>query len=643
MHPLRRRSGPRSVRPWWRAPVVAAGALGLMVALVVVNVDRTSVRVVRSTRSDVSVSMTVPDASTASTVPMPDVVPPVASTVTVPPVTPPPVTSPPVSSPPVSSPPVTSPPVTSPADPEAAFADPNLFVALLPQLSSEPAPTWVNQGTRLTYVASAASVPGAYHQYVEDENGGWVDPATGDRYRQEDIPAAVGHGYNQVTVTELNDALAVLSIRTYGFIGLDSANPVTTLTWGGSVGIPGAGADYWLHPDALTGVVETVSSGLKVVRMPYVIDGTAYRSIWVQLIGDDGNFTWVYDEDSGVLLHTSSSTTGPPITGPVAEGEGRDGSTFLTQSTLVGVRQIDLPWIDESAPPWVATIDHFEYAGEVTVSVGGSPSVVLDASLSVDRLESATDWARYRVRTHDLDGRRPVGDGVRRAGRRPSSGRCTLGAARRSRGVERGAGARRRPAHPSRGERGCDRADRRRVVRDDRRTGAGRGVRARVRDVERVARVVDVDRPAPRHLGHVRSRRLVVSRHPGRDVGPPPGAVSGATAQSSGTPRAGQRRTGPGAGASDDPTSARRRPSPVARRLRRTRHRRNGDPASRGQRRGACVSARTGGRDGASGRASRRDRRDARARGRHGVRADPSDHRQRHVRRIGGTTAHRPE
>lgn len=396
MHPLRRRSGPRSVRPWWRAPVVAAGALGLVVALVVVNVDRTSVRVVRSTRSDVSVSMTVPDASTASTVPMPDVVPPVASTVTVPPVTPPPVTSPPVSSPPVSSPPVTSPPVTSPADPEAAFADPNLFVALLPQLSSEPAPTWVNQGTRLTYVASAASVPGAYHQYVEDENGGWVDPATGDRYRQEDIPAAVGHGYNQVTVTELNDALAVLSIRTYGFIGLDSANPVTTLTWGGSVGIPGAGADYWLHPDALTGVVETVSSGLKVVRMPYVIDGTAYRSIWVQLIGDDGNFTWVYDEDSGVLLHTSSSTTGPPITGPVAEGEGRDGSTFLTQSTLVGVRQIDLPWIDESAPPWVATIDHFEYAGEVTVSVGGSPSVVLDASLSVDRLESATDWARYR-------------------------------------------------------------------------------------------------------------------------------------------------------------------------------------------------------------------------------------------------------
>ena len=148
------------------------------------------------------------------------------------------------------------------------------FVTLLPELRDMPAPTWVAQGSRLTYYASAASVANSYHRYVEDEEGNWVDPTTGDHYRREVIETAAGHGYTQVDVVALNDSIAALSIRAFGLSDLALDSSVTTLTWGGAVGIPGAGSDYWLHPDVLAQIDEVVTDDLKIVRMPYSIGDT---------------------------------------------------------------------------------------------------------------------------------------------------------------------------------------------------------------------------------------------------------------------------------------------------------------------------------------------------------------------------------
>jgi hypothetical protein len=280
-------------------------------------------------------------------------------------------------------------------NPEAALADPSFFVAWLPELRTKPAPAWVQQGTRLTYYAAAASVPGSYHQYVEDEKGEWIDPTTGQRYRQEDVQSAAGHGYNEVNVSALNGGVAALSIRAYGLSGMARTSPVTTLTWGGAVGLPGAGSDYWLHPDVLAQVDEVITPSLKVLRMPYVIEGREYASIWMQSIGDRGNYTWVYDLESGALLHTASSTTGPPLVGPVAVGEGREGSTFLTHSTLVNIRRPALPWAEGAAPPWIGSINQIDYQGSFSVDVPGSPTIVLGCGLTVERRSSGTDWVRY--------------------------------------------------------------------------------------------------------------------------------------------------------------------------------------------------------------------------------------------------------
>jgi hypothetical protein len=280
-------------------------------------------------------------------------------------------------------------------DPEAALADPSFWVDAFPDLATLAAPWWVSQGTRITYYATAASVPQSYHRYVEDENGGWIDPTTGRKYRQEDIQSAAGHGYTEVNVSVLNESVAALDVRAYGLSDLALDSPVTTITWAGAVGLPAAGSDYWLHPDVLAQVDEVVSDSLKILRMPYAIGDEEFASIWFQSLGDRGNYTWVYDLDSGVLLHTASATEGPPITGPVAQGEGREGSTFLTQSTLVNVRDLALPWVGDSAPSWIGEVSRVDYEGTLTVNVTGSP-IYLGMALTVDLQSFGTDWARYQ-------------------------------------------------------------------------------------------------------------------------------------------------------------------------------------------------------------------------------------------------------
>ncbi len=377
-------------RPRRRATSVAAAvaALALLITLVAVRDAWSPDGMVRSTRSSDLGTTHTTDATDATTSPEP------------PPETFPPDTFPPDTFPPdeTLSPDDTSRPDTfPPADdgPDAGLADPNLFADLLPALRSMPAPDGLVRGTRLTYYATAASVPGSYHEYVEAESGDWVDPDTGDRYDQVDIPGAAGHGYNQVTVTELNESVAVLSVRAYGLSDLALDSPVRTISWGGVVGIPGAGADYWLHPDVLAQVEEVVTPSLKVLRMPYSIDGQEFSTIWVQSLGETGNLTWVYDTETGLLLHTAGSTVGPPITGPVAAGDGRDGSTFLTQSTIVAARDTALPWSDAGPPAWLGSIERIEYAGSITVGLTGTPAAVLDAWLTVERRMSGSTWGRF--------------------------------------------------------------------------------------------------------------------------------------------------------------------------------------------------------------------------------------------------------
>jgi hypothetical protein len=157
----------------------------------------------------------------------------------------------------------------------------SLFVCLLASgmLATAPAPPWLRQDTRLTYYSSAASVVGGTHQYIEDPDGEWIDKSTGKRFRQENISGASGHGYTQVNVAWLDGSIAVLEIRSYSISGVNG--PPTILTLGTTVGLVGAGADFWLSPQVLAGISDSRAPGLTVLRMPPV-GGRSYSAIRFQ-------------------------------------------------------------------------------------------------------------------------------------------------------------------------------------------------------------------------------------------------------------------------------------------------------------------------------------------------------------------------
>lgn len=268
------------------------------------------------------------------------------------------------------------------------------FATLFPALRTAPAPGWLRQGTRLTYYSIAGSIAGGKHRYIEDPSGNWVDPTTGKHYRQVQIGGAAGgvsgHGYTEVNVALLTGAVAVLEVRSYGLRGPNSA-PVI-FTEGGAVGLPGAGGDFWMNPDVLRRLGTGNSSTLKILRGPYEINGRQYSAVWI----DSGGATWVYDVNTGILLHSSTAGQGASIQGPLAQGDTRQGATLIAQNTLVGVRTTKLPWAFAAAPDWVARITVLRYQGTVALHVPGSPAFPTPVSATFEREAGGANWARYR-------------------------------------------------------------------------------------------------------------------------------------------------------------------------------------------------------------------------------------------------------
>jgi hypothetical protein len=273
-----------------------------------------------------------------------------------------------------------------------AAADPNSFVQLLPALRTAPAPPWVRQGLRLTYY-SASALTGSGDVYVEDENGNWVQAGTGRRFRQEEIGTASGQGFTEVNLVMLDRAIAALEIRSFG-LPVSNAPP-RFQAYGGAVGLPSAGGDFWLNPRALQSAAGLRGQGLRVLRMPYAVRGKQYRAIRFQSVTAGGSQAWVYDEETGVLLHSSSSTS-RAVQGPRPLGERvPPNSGLLALSTLLNVRVVALPWTTSPAPGWVAGTGFLRYSGNVVVGVPGVGAGPVPITVAYQKHAGGTNWARY--------------------------------------------------------------------------------------------------------------------------------------------------------------------------------------------------------------------------------------------------------
>lgn len=286
--------------------------------------------------------------------------------------------------------------------------DHSAITALFPSLG-KGVPDWVRAGTRLTYYGCSATVAGSGKDWRPDENGDFKS-ADGQRWSGDSKAGGSGQGYTHFDIVATNRNAAAIS-AVLCLIPLSTGKPKlsTQLSF---VGPLGSTADMWVNPIELRKLKARARAPLKIQHMPYSNGQQRFSATWIQIEGDRGYNLWVYDNQSGVLLHHASSTTGKssPVYGP--DEASNTPSVTLVSTTFLCRRSLKLPWLGSSVPSWIGSTRSIAYSGTVATSIPGSPTFNLLASLNFTSQAKTANWVRYAVTftSHGIYGAPPVHD-----------------------------------------------------------------------------------------------------------------------------------------------------------------------------------------------------------------------------------------
>ncbi len=244
----------------------------------------------------------------------------------------------------------------SPVPPQPALV--NLF----PELANAPAPDWLRPGTRVTYRVLSASTA-----------------------ETEEDKSASGSGLMQYDLVHLDETTAVSSVK-FWIESADGSAYAPSFVMAG-LGIPGAG-DYWVNPQALKNAEKAANDTMSVGRTTATIEGKAYQAARFQYQADNAEYVWMFEESSGLLIFYRQ-----------AIGKADDTQRQLSTMSLVGRRQIRLPWREGTKPAWVRTGSRMNYMGTYTVRVGNGPATALAYTASMRAKQVGDGWALYQVTT----------------------------------------------------------------------------------------------------------------------------------------------------------------------------------------------------------------------------------------------------
>jgi len=259
---------------------------------------------------------------------------------------------------------------------------PKPFVELIPQLKRLGAPDWVKSGLRLTYYSAISITPHRTHYWFPDESGDWVDE-TGKRYGRGDMPGAAGHGLTQVTVAALDAENAVMDVQAFGFSRF--TGPPVHLISVGQTSMPAFGSDYWIHPAVLNGLPASLGPRTKCVKMATTIEGKKYQAIRFQHESGDARFVWMYELETGLLLHVNHAV------------HGREGTT-LTHMNFRSKRLLDLPWMNKPLPEVLGRVNSLDFEGTQMQPMGGDRVFSRNVSAEAIMRKRAPSWQSYDLR-----------------------------------------------------------------------------------------------------------------------------------------------------------------------------------------------------------------------------------------------------
>lgn len=239
----------------------------------------------------------------------------------------------------------------------AALAQENL-PNLFPALRSLPAPSWVKEGTRLSYSAINATVGGG-----------------------PDTPGVSGETVIQVDVVALEQDKAILQSRMF-VKSNDGLHPYPAV---GTVGMASCAGEWWANPAVFQGKLpETPAGGPTMTKMPYTLGNRTYDAIRIEYKTDQGSGVWVFDIKTGILLFMSSTI-------PTADARNQQSSMWL-----LGTRTMALPWIGLPPNPLTATIEGFEAGGSYAVSIASGMPTTMNVTIRASVEQRGARWIAYR-------------------------------------------------------------------------------------------------------------------------------------------------------------------------------------------------------------------------------------------------------
>src|SRR6185369_2323862 len=98
-----------------------------------------------------------------------------------------------------------------------------------PAVAQAPLPAVLKPGMRLTWWAGSASIPGARSILVQNANGDWVDPSTGQKYAEANNPGA---GYTQVDILSAGPEGIAADVHMWLITDVATRQGVSTATIG---------------------------------------------------------------------------------------------------------------------------------------------------------------------------------------------------------------------------------------------------------------------------------------------------------------------------------------------------------------------------------------------------------------------------
>lgn len=277
-------------------------------------------------------------------------------------------------------------------------------------------PEIMQPGQRLSFVSASATIAGVGNVLVEDDQGNWVDPQTGQRYSAQNNPGQGAMTVEQLDVLHAADGVLAGDLTMLLVEPLSGALSTTQVQ--GLTGTAESLGEYWVAPARLATLQAGEQNGVRVLRGPYRVDGREYDSVTVRTTTGQGFSRATYDTRSGVCLIATGSLTGQPVATVGNDGKPTTGArgTMIYQRRFSGAREVRTPWSRSRLPLPEGTL---EFTGGYAMRVDGTPDLpawAFRASIAVEPATGGLLTARIRTAVDPGNGQAQQGEQMRIVG-----------------------------------------------------------------------------------------------------------------------------------------------------------------------------------------------------------------------------------